>query len=177
MQAIAQAGPAAHAGSRGGVGALAGRLDGAAVSLLRYSLVAILLYFGAFKFTAVEAEAIRPLVAASPFLGWTYSWLSVQWVSNLIGVTEIAIALLMAARRFAPRLSGWASLAAAGTFAVTTSFLVTTPGMWTWLPEFPLPLPSATGSFILKDVFLLGAALATAAEALAAGSVRRCPGP
>ena len=43
---------------------------------LRYGMAAILLYLGAFKFTAVEARAIQPLVAHSPFLAWLYGWLS-----------------------------------------------------------------------------------------------------
>lgn len=172
MNALAQAAPVVHEGSRDGTRVLPARLAAAATGLLRWSLVAILLYFGAFKFTAVEAEAIRPLVAASPFLAWTYGVLSVQGVSNLIGAAEIAIALLVAARAVVPRLSGYASLAAAGTFAVTTSFLVTTPGMWMSIPEFPLPLPAQAGAFILKDVFLLGAALLVAGEALAAARAR-----
>lgn len=147
---------------------LAGPLSAAATSFLRYTLAAILLYFGAFKFTAVEAEAIRPLISESPLMAWTYAWLSAQAVSNLIGVAEIAVALGMLARPLAPRAAGYASLAAAATFAVTLSFLATTPGMWMSIPEFPLPLPSPMGSFIVKDVFLLGAALVVAGEAFAA---------
>ncbi|MEJ7733156.1 MAG: DUF417 family protein [Polyangiaceae bacterium] len=52
------------------------------------------------------------------------------------------------------------SLLAAGTFLVTLSFLVTTPGAFS--PENPM------GGFLMKDLILLGAALFTAGEALAA---------
>ena len=38
------------------------------------------------------------------------------------------------------------------------------------LSDFPLPVPNEAGAFLLKDVFLLGAAIWTAGEALAARS-------
>jgi len=44
---------------------------------------------------------------------------------------------------------------------VRTDFSVGTPG-------FPLAVPNATGAFLVKDVFLLGAALWSAGEALRA---------
>jgi uncharacterized membrane protein YkgB len=154
------------------IGSATEALTGAAIPFLRYALILILLYFGAFKFTAVEAEMIRPMVENSPFFSWMYSLLSVRAVSNLIGVTEIAVALLLAARPLAPRAAGYAGLAAAAIFAATLSFMVTTPGMWGAVPGFPLPLPSAMGSFVIKDIFLLGAALAVAGEALAAARAR-----
>jgi uncharacterized membrane protein YkgB len=50
-------------------------------------------------------------------------------------------------------------------FLTTLSFLVTTPGVWLQVEGFPAP--SETAAFILKDVFLLGAAISTAGEALA----------
>lgn len=45
------------------------------------------------KFTAYEAEGIRPPVENSPLMGWMYRDLSLQAVSNLLGVVEIAITL------------------------------------------------------------------------------------
>ncbi len=154
------------------IGTATSVLTGAAIPFLRYALILILLYFGAFKFTAVEAEAIRPLMENSPFLAWMYSLLGARTASNLIGVTEIIVALLLAARPFAPRAAGYAGLAAAAIFAATLSFMITTPGMWGAVPGFPLPLPSAMGSFIIKDIFLLGAALAVAGESFAAARAR-----
>ena len=59
-----------------------------------------------------------------------------------------------ALRPWAPRVSAYGSLAAAGMFVVTLSFLVTTP-------------QPPTG-FLMKDLILLGAALLTAGEAFAA---------
>jgi uncharacterized membrane protein YkgB len=141
------------------------RLEQIAGHVLRYGLAAILIYLGAFKFTAVEARAIEPLVANNPLLGWSYGWLGVQTVSSLIGLTELVIGALIALRPVFPRLAALGSAAAVGVFATTLSFLFTTPGVWAWVEMFPLPVPSAAGGFLLKDVFLLGAALWSAGEA------------
>jgi len=128
--------------------------------VLRYGLMALLLLWGGFKFLAFEAEGIRPLIEHSPLLGWLYPLLGVRGTADLIGVIEIAAALLMGLRRWRPRLSAIGSLLAACTFLVTLSFLVTTPGVLA--PTNPF------GGFLMKDVVFLGAALYTAAEALEA---------
>ena len=138
-------------------------LERLGVTLLRYSLVAILLYFGLFKFTPTEARAIQPLVEHSPFTSWIYSVLDVDMVSRLIGVAELTIAGLILARPWSRALSAAGSIAAAGMFLITLSFLLTTPGMWQPVDGFPAP--SAGAAFLLKDVFLLGAAVVTAGEA------------
>jgi len=130
--------------------------------VLRYGLVFLLLLFGALKFTATEAEGIRPLVENSPLMSWMYSAFSVRTASALLGVFELSVGLAIATRRFLPRASGLASLAAAGMFVITLSFLFTTPGV--------LAPTSETGGFLLKDLILLGAALLTGAEALLAGA-------
>jgi reactive chlorine resistance protein C len=141
------------------------RLESIGGGVLRWGLVAILLYFGTFKFTAVEAAAIRPLVENSPLMSWLYSVLSEQAVSNLIGAGEIFTAGLIAARSFSPRLAIVGGLLGAVTFAITLSFLFSTPDSWASVPGFPLPLPKGGSGFILKDLFLLGASLWTAGEA------------
>jgi uncharacterized membrane protein YkgB len=64
------------------------KAESLAPQLMRYSMVIVMLWFGALKFTAYEAGAIEGLVANSPFLGWLYEFLSVQAVSYLIGVIE-----------------------------------------------------------------------------------------
>jgi uncharacterized membrane protein YkgB len=48
--------------------------------ILRYGLVAILLYFGAYKFTAEEAQGIAPLVAHSPLFNWLQALLGTQGI-------------------------------------------------------------------------------------------------
>ena len=131
----------------------------------RWGIVMLLLWIGTFKFSAVEAAAIRPLVENSPFMGWLYAVLSEQAVSNLIGSTEIVVALAITMRPWYPKVSFYGSLAAAGVFLVTLSFFVTTPGTLAAVPGYPLPVPAGPGFFLLKDIILFGGALAMAAEA------------
>jgi reactive chlorine resistance protein C len=140
------------------------RLARVAQALLRGGLVVLLLMWGAFKFTTFEAEGIRPLVENSPLLAWLYPLLGVRGTSALIGIVEMSAAVLMVLRPWSPRLSAVGSLLAAGTFVITLSFLVTTPGALA--PENPF------GGFLMKDILLLGAALFTAAEALDAAARR-----
>jgi reactive chlorine resistance protein C len=146
----------------------AARLETAGGAILRYGLAAILLYFGAFKFHPVEAEAIRPLVSNSPLMGWMYAVLSVQAVSALIGTSEIVVAALLLARRWSPRASAIGGAGAIVIFLTTLSFLLTTPGAWAAVPGWPIPMPGAAGSFLIKDLFLLGAAVWITGESLRA---------
>jgi uncharacterized membrane protein YkgB len=141
---------------------LGSRMQAIGTAMLRYGLVAILLLIGAAKWTPAEAEAIRPWVADSPFLSWMYSIASVQTASEIIGAVEIVTALLIAARRWSPKAAAAGSIVAMGMFVVTLSFLVTTPNQ----------SPDAQG-FLMKDFFLLGTAVWSAGEALAASSQRQ----
>src|ERR1700741_3776011 len=96
--------------------------------IMRYGLVMVFLLIGLLKFTAAEAAGIQPLVAHSPLMSWMYAVLSVQGVSNLIGVIEIALAVLLALRPISSRISFVGSLGSVVTFLPTTSFLLSTPG-------------------------------------------------
>ena len=118
----------------------------------------VLLWIGGMKFTAYEAEGIRPLVANSPLMGWVYRVMSVGGFSALLGVVEIAIGLLIALRPVWPMGSAVGSGLAAGMFLTTLSFLITTPGWEPSLGGFPA-LSAMPGQFLLKDVVLLGVAL------------------
>jgi uncharacterized membrane protein YkgB len=134
--------------------------------VLRYGLVLLVLWFGLFKFTPTEAQAIQPLVTNSPLLSWLYAVTDVRGASRLIGIAEMAIALLIAARPFSPRASALGSLGATTMFLATLSFLATTPGSWGRVDGFLVP--TGAGGFLIKDLLLLGAALWTASEALTA---------
>lgn len=145
--------------------AWASQLDSMASAVLRYGLVALLLLWGAMKFAAFEAEGIRPLVEHSPLLAWLYPLLGIQGTSSLIGVIEMSAGFLICLRRWRPMLSVAGSLLAVGTFLITLSFLVTTPGI--------LEPTNPFGGFVMKDIILLGAALWSAAEALRAAIASR----
>jgi len=146
-------------------------LSRAGVVILRYGLVLLVFWFGVFKFTPTEAQAIQPLVAHSPLLSWLYALTDVRGVSRLIGIAEIAIALLIAARPWSARASTVGSVGAIVMFLTTLSFLATTPGSFGVVDG--VLVPTGAGGFLIKDLLLLGAALWTAAEALAASAERR----
>ncbi len=127
-------------------------------SVLRNSLVFFLLFFGALKWTADEARGVNPLIANSPLLSWAHNLFGIQGASEFVGIIELAVAGLIALRRWKPLLSAWGSVLAVGMFLVTLSFLFTTPNVQQSAP------------FLVKDISLLGASLWTAGEAL--GAVR-----
>ena len=133
------------------------------IHVSRYGLVATLLLIGVLKFTTGEAQGIQPLVASSPLMCWLYKVFSLQAVSNLIGVIEIAVAALIALRPFSPKLSFIGSIGATITFLLTVSFLLSTPGAIHFTYGFPM-LGDA-GQFLIKDLVLLGVSIWTAAEA------------
>lgn len=137
----------------------------------RYGLVIVLFWIGGMKFTAYEAEGIKPLVANSPLMSWVYSVMSVEQFSALLGVVEIIIGALIALRPAWPMGSAVGSGLAAGMFLTTLSFLVTTPGWEPSLGGFPA-LSASPGQFLLKDVVLFGVALLSAGEAWEAAAAR-----
>jgi reactive chlorine resistance protein C len=148
------------------------RLKLLGMHVARYGLVIVLLWIGGMKFTAYEAEGIKPLVANSPLMSWVYRVMSVGGFSSLLGVVEIAIGVLIALRPVWPLGSAVGSGLATGMFLTTLSFLVTTPGWEPSLGGFPA-LSAMPGQFVLKDVVLLGVALFSAGEALKAARPHR----
>jgi uncharacterized membrane protein YkgB len=136
-------------------------------AVLRYGLAGVIGWIGLMKFTPVEAEAIRPLAVHSPLMAWASAALGVRPFSNLVGVAEVTIAVLIALRPVATRASALGSALAVGMFATTLSFLLTTPGVWeASLGGFPA-ISVLPGQFLLKDVVLLGGALWSLGESLA----------
>jgi len=152
--------------------AMSSQVEAVGRELARYGLVVVVGWIGLMKFTAYEAEGIRPFVAHSPLMSWIYGPLSVRGFSVGLGVVEVAIALLIAARPFAPRASALGSALAVGMFLTTLSFLVTTPGVWEpSLGGFPA-LSAIPGQFLIKDLALLGTSLWTLGEAWKASEPR-----
>jgi len=100
-------------------------LERVGAKIIRYGLVIILLWVGALKFTAYEAEGIQGLVANSPLMSWLYSVTSVRGAS-MIGAIEI---------------SAVGSIGAIIIFLLTLTFVFTTPGVWQPGYGFPFPSP------------------------------------
>ena len=94
---------------------------------------------------------------------WLYRIFRLQGVSNLIGVIEIVIALLIALRPFSARFSFLGSTGAIITFVLTVSFLLSTPGAVQF--SHGVPLLGDAGQFLVKDLVLLGASIWIAADA------------
>ncbi len=140
---------------------LSSRVKAVGRELARYGLVVVVAWIGLMKFTAYEAEGIRPFVANSPLMSWVYGIMSVHGFSAALGVLELGIAILIALRFISPRASALGSALAVGMFLTTLSFLVTTPGVWE--PSaggFPA-LSALPGQFLIKDLALLGISLWT----------------
>ncbi|KMQ69358.1 membrane protein [Chryseobacterium sp. FH2] len=119
------------------------------VSLFGASL--ILLWIGIFKFTPTEANAIRPLIENHFLTFFVYNFVSVQAVSNAIGVIEIIIALLLLFSVKFAFLGRYAAIGMIVIFLTTLSYLLTTPGIWKVVDSIPV-----TDFFILKDLLFLG---------------------
>ncbi len=147
------------------------KLQTAGEFVFRYGLVLIFLWIGCLKFTAYEAKNIEGLIANSPFFSWAYHAMGLQGASNMIGVVEISIGLLLATRPIWPKLSAIGAFGSIITYVMTLSFLLTTPGVWE--AGYGFPFPSALpGQFLLKDLVLLGVSIWLAGEALQASRRR-----
>ena len=156
---------AVQPGSVGHISQISQPLQVIGALVIRYGLVLVLAWIGAMKFTAYEANAIQPLVANSPLMGWLYQFLSVQSLATLIGTGEIAIAIMIALRPVSAKVAVIGSGLAVVQFLVTLSFLFSTPGWEPSLGGFPA-LSVVPGQFLIKDLVLLGAAIWLLAEAL-----------
>jgi uncharacterized membrane protein YkgB len=140
------------------------RVEATGRNAARYGLVLVLAWIGGMKFMAYEAEGISAFVANSPLMNWAYLLFSVRGFSALLGVTEIVVALLIAARPLSARAAIVGSGMAVCMFATTLSFLVTTPGVWeASAGGFPA-LSVVPGQFLVKDFVLLGVSLRLFAE-------------
>jgi uncharacterized membrane protein YkgB len=103
-----------------------------------------LLMIGGMKFTSVEIEALRPLIGGTPWLAWMYPVFGEGGASYVLGVVEIATALLLI-------------------FLVTCSIMVALP---IWEPALGFPALGPAGQFLIKDIALLGIALVVLGESL-----------
>jgi uncharacterized membrane protein YkgB len=143
-----------------------GSLEALGGLFIRYALVVVLLWIGALKFTAYEAEGVFNHASHSPLLAWGYHLVNVRTFSGILGLFEWTFAILIAVRPISARLSALGSFGSIGMFLITLTFLATTPGVWQ--EGYGFPFLSPAGQFLLKDLVLLGAAIWTAGESLRA---------
>jgi uncharacterized membrane protein YkgB len=73
--------------------------------IARYALVIVFVWFAGLKCTAYEAQGIAPLGEHSPFLSWIYHLVSIDTFSQLLGVTELITAVLLALYPWSRRAS------------------------------------------------------------------------
>ena len=131
----------------------------------RYGLVIVLAWIGFGKYVKMES---RVLIEHSPLMSWMYDLFSVTTVARGLGTMEIVAAVLIALRPLWPRASAAGSALAVVLFLGTLSFLFTTPGV-VKTHAVGLPVLSALpGQFLLKDLVLIGVALWTLGDSLAA---------
>jgi len=151
--------------------ALGRNLENAGQLIIRYGLVLIFLWIGLLKFLPFEAQAIKPLVANSPFMSWMLGVFGVQGTSNVIGIIELITAVLIAVRPWSAIACAIGSAMAVITSLLTLSFILSTPG-WESTVGFPAlsPIP---GQFLLKDILILGGGLWSLGESLRAMYSRR----
>lgn len=136
---------------------------GRAIALI--GVVLPLLLIGGLKFTQVEIDALKPLIAGTPWLAWLYPLLGEAGASYFLGVVEIAAALLLVASPWSSRSGVAGGALGAFIFLVTCSLFLSMPA---WEPTLGgFPALSGVGQFLIKDVALLGISLAVLGESLA----------
>ena len=139
----------------------------------RYSLIVVFLWFGMLKFTDYEASAIAPLVMNSPLVMWLNGLFGIGGTAHFLGVFEILTALLIASRRWQPRLAVVGGAMAVLTFLITLSFMFSTPGVVQSGFDGPMALSPMPGQFLLKDLVLLCVSFWVAASAYEEARLRR----
>src|ERR1700757_3640107 len=118
------------------------------------SMIVMLLWAGAYKMTAPGAEGIVPLVSNSPLISWHFKLFGPYIGSDLIGITEIAAALLFIAGYFRPKAGVIGGLITTVMFFTTSTMLLTTPGAT--IAVHGIRYMSFLGLFLFKDVISLG---------------------
>jgi uncharacterized membrane protein YkgB len=126
------------------------------LAFLRWSLVAIFIWFAIQKFTPYAAEAIEPLIANSPFVSWLGRF-GVRGEAKIIGAIELTTAVILIIGALMPAASALGAAMACATFLLTTSFIFTTPGITQRSPTgFPI-ISTLLEQFLIKDIVLLAA--------------------
>lgn len=123
-----------------------------------------MLMIGLLKFTAIEVEALKPMISQTPWLAWLYAVLGEAGTSYMLGIVEIVAAVLLLASRWSAKAAIAGGAICALTFLTTLSIMLAVPiweeasGGFPWL--------NSRGNFLIKDLALLGVSLMVLAEGL-----------
>lgn len=134
----------------------AGSLKKLAVFTSFAGIALVMGWIGAMKFYEFEAQGIVRLMQSNILFSWTYQVWDVQGASNFIGIVEWVFLLLLLCLPFNRFLGGLGVLGIAATALGTLTFMFSVPG---WDADSFFPLLNRTGIFVLKDQFLLAAAI------------------
>lgn len=171
----------------------ASSLQNTGIHMSRIGMVIVLLWIGGLKAFKYEAVGIVPFVANSPTMNFFLKYDAPEYKKHMnkegeykpeniawhqenntylfsygLGAFIVLIGLLIALYPVFPAWSAAGSFLAFIMSLVTLSFLITTPE--TWVPalgdsESGFPYLSAAGRLVIKDVFMMGAAIITMAQA------------
>jgi reactive chlorine resistance protein C len=126
------------------------------LAFLRWSMVAIFIWFGMQKFTPYAAEAIAPLIANSPFVRWL-GMFGERGEAKIIGTIELTTGAVLIIGSVIPMASAVGAAMACVTFLLTTSFVFSTPGI-TQKSSTGFPIISTLlEQFLIKDIALFAA--------------------
>jgi reactive chlorine resistance protein C len=140
-------------------------LETIGTGIARYGLAAVIAVHAAEKFTDFEVNNIKPLLENSPLFSWLGRRIGWQSTARMVGMSELAVASLLALPPRRSRLSALGSILAMGMFGTTLSFLFSTPAARTRTAN-GVPILSDVGQFLVKDVVLMGVSVLTLGESL-----------
>lgn len=146
----------------------AAALAGAGRVVALAGVVLPLLLIGILKFTQIEIDALKPIISGTPWLAWLYPVFGEAGASYLLGTVELVTAALFVVSPWSARAGVAAGALGSLTFAVTCSTMLALP-IWE-AASGGFPWLNATGSFLIKDIALLGVSLVVLGE-----SVSRLP--
>jgi uncharacterized membrane protein YkgB len=123
-------------------------------------MIVMLLWAGSYKMTAPGAEGIIPLVSNSPLISWHFRLFGPYIGSDIIGLTEIAAAILIVAGYLRPKAGIIGGFITTLMFFTTSTMVITTPGAVIAVHGIRyMRYMSFLGLFLFKDVIALGVSL------------------
>jgi len=107
--------------------------------------------------TAPGAEGLIPLVSNSPLIRWHFKVFGPYIGSDIIGITEIAAAILYIAGYMRPKAGIVGGFITVLMFCITSTMVITTPGAIISVPGIHhVRYMSFLGLFLFKDLISLG---------------------